>query len=274
MIVVQLSDLHVRPKGRPCNRVIETNALTERAFRAVSRLPFAPDAVLLTGDLADCGLPEEYAELKSLIDRYLPAGKTHAIPGNHDRRDNLIAALGAPLAPTGFVDYIVELADIRVVMLDSVAPGSAHGELRHEQLDWLDASLNAARKTPTMIALHHPPFLTGIGHMDAIALKVPEGLAAVVGRHPQVQRVVCGHLHRQITARLAQATATSAPSVGVAVALDLQPGGPSAFVKEPPAFSVHRWTGPSGFVTHNVFVDDYDGPYPFIMEPEYPGSQN
>jgi len=273
MIVVQLSDLHVRPKGRPCSRVIETNALTERALRAVSRLRDAPDAVILTGDLADCGLPEEYAELKSLMDRYLPAGRTHVIPGNHDRRENLVAAFGAPLGPNGFVDFVVDLGEIRIVMLDSVAPGAAHGELRHEQLDWLDATLDAGRKTPTMIALHHPPFSCGIDHMDAIALKAPEGLAAVVARHPHVQRVVCGHLHRQITARLAQATATSAPSVGVAVVFDLQPGGPSAFVKEPPAFAVHRWTRQSGFVTHNVFVDDYDGPYPFLMEPEYPGAQ-
>lgn len=273
MIVVQLSDLHVRPKGRPCNRVIETNVLTERAFRAVSRLPFAPDAVLLTGDLTDCGLQDEYAELKSLIDRYLPAGRTHVIPGNHDRREMLVAALGAPLATTGFVDYIVDLGDISIVMLDSVAPGAAHGELRHEQLDWLHATLDARRRTPTLIALHHPPFLTGIGHMDAIALKAPEGLAAVVARHPQVQRVVCGHLHRQITARLAHATASSAPSVGVSVAFDLRPGGPSAFVKEPPAFAVHRWTTESGFVTHNVFVEDYEGPYPFVMEAEYPGAE-
>ena len=272
MIIVQLSDLHVRPKGRPCNRVIETNMLVERAFCAVSRLRVAPDAVLLTGDLTDCGLAEEYAELKLMMDRYLPAGKTHVIPGNHDRRENLIAALGAPLSPTGRIDYVVDLGDVRVVMLDSVVSGSAHGELRPEQLDWLDSTLYSERKTPTMIALHHPPFPTGIGHMDEIALKAPEGLAAVVVRHPQVQRVVCGHVHRQITARLAQAIATSAPSVGVAVAFDLEPGGPSAFAKEPPAYSVHRWTAQSGFVTHNVFVEDFDGPYPFVMEADYPGS--
>lgn len=271
MIVVQLSDLHVRPHGKACYRVVETNVLVERAFRAVSRLRVAADAIILTGDLTDCGLAKEYAELKALIDRWLP-GKTHVVPGNHDRRDNLVAALGAPLAQTGFIDYAIDLSPIRIMMLDSLVPGAAHGELRRAQLDWLEATLAAAPDAPTMIALHHPPFATGIGHMDAIALRAPEAFAGVVARHRQVERVICGHVHRQVTARVAQATATIAPSIEVAVAFDLEPGGPSVFVKEPPQFVVRRWTAEIGGVSHNLFVEDFEAPHPFVMDPDYPGA--
>jgi hypothetical protein len=100
--------------------------------------------------------------------------------------------------------------------------------------------------------------------MDAIALREPQAFAAVLARHRQVQRVVCGHCHRAIVAQLGSATVTIAPSVGVAVALDLTPGGPSVFFKEPPAFAIHRWTAESGFVTHTAFVEDFEGPYPFL----------
>lgn len=270
VVVVQLSDLHVRPKGRAYNRIVETNALVERAFRAVARLAPRPDAVVITGDLTECGLPEEYETLRALLGRWLPEG-VHVVPGNHDRRDDLVSAFGLAPAPTGFVDRVVDLGPIRLVLLDTLVPGAGHGALRAEQLDWLDAAL-ASRDAPTMVAMHHPPFLCGIGHMDAITLRAPGAFAATLERHPHVERVVCGHVHRQVVARVGRATASIAPAVGVAVTFDLAPDAPSTFVMEPPAFVVHRWTAESGFVSHTVPVEDFDGPYPFVNDPDYPGA--
>ena len=57
---------------------------------------------------------------------------------------------------------------------------------------------------------------------------------------------------------------TVAPSVGVAVAFDLDPAAASAFVKEPPQFVAHRWTPDAGFVSHTIYVEDFDGPFPFL----------
>ena len=87
MLICQLTDLHVRPVGKPANRLSETNMFTERAFRAVARLDPSPDVVVITGDLTDCGLDEEYANLNRLLRRFLPM-PVFVIPGNHDRRDN------------------------------------------------------------------------------------------------------------------------------------------------------------------------------------------
>ena len=72
MLICQLTDLHVRPVGKPANRTIETNMFTERAFRAVARLNPRPDVVVITGDLTECGLDEEYANLNHLLRRFLP----------------------------------------------------------------------------------------------------------------------------------------------------------------------------------------------------------
>ena len=72
MLICQLTDLHVRPVGKPANRVSETNMFTERAFRAVARLSPRPDIVMITGDLTECGLDAEYANLARLLRKWLP----------------------------------------------------------------------------------------------------------------------------------------------------------------------------------------------------------
>jgi 3',5'-cyclic AMP phosphodiesterase CpdA len=64
---------------------------------------------------------------------------------------------------------------------------------------------------PTVIAMHHPPFTTGIGHMDDMGLVNPQVLEAVVKKHPQVERILCGHLHRSIQRRFAGTLATTCP---------------------------------------------------------------
>ena len=100
--------------------------------------------------------------------------------------------------------------------------------------------------------------------MDAIALTNADAFAAVLARQPQVERLVCGHCHRQIVARVGHAIVTVAPSTAVAVAFDVSEDGPSAFVKEPPQFALHLWSAETGFVSHTLFVEDYEGPYPFL----------
>ena len=50
-----------------------------------------------------------------------------------------------------------------------------------------------------MIALHHPPFQTLIGHMEAIGSLIGAAeLETLVARHPNVERVLSGHIHRSI----------------------------------------------------------------------------
>lgn len=275
MLICQLTDLHVRPVGKPSNRVSETNTFTERAFAAVAAFTPRPDVVILSGDLTECGLPEEYANLAWMIGRYLPM-PVFVIPGNHDRRETLRAALahlpGVSADPV-HVQYTVEDYPVRLVLLDTVVPGYGHGELRPEQLEWLDRTLAAVPDKPTLIAMHHPPFLCGIGHMDKINLQNAPAFAEVIGRHRQVQRIICGHHHRPIVAGVAQAIASICPSVGHQVALSLHPDDPAVFVFEPPAFQLHHWSAGNGFVSHTAYVERFPGPFPFVADPDYPGKR-
>ncbi len=270
--IVQLTDLHVRPRGVAAYRVAETNMLTARALRAVDRLLPAADAVIITGDLTECGLADEYAGLREMLARELHV-PTYVIPGNHDRREVLLRELPGVASHEGFVLYAVDDLPVRLVMLDTVVPGAGHGELCRVRLDWLDSVLAAAPDKPTMIGMHHPPFQCGIGHMDQIALRDPAALLGVLERHRQVQRIVCGHHHRPITAQFGPAIATICPSVAHQVELDLSEDAPSAFVLEPPAYQIHRWRPETGVVSHVALVESYPGPFPFITDPDYPGQR-
>ena len=266
--IVQLTDLHVRPPGLAAYRVCESTMLTERAMRAVARL--RPDVVIITGDLTDCGLPSEYALVDAMIRRLLRC-PVHVIPGNHDRRTELLAGLPGVPAEDGFIHYAVAAGPVRLVMLDTVVPGAGHGSLDGGRLGWLDRTLAADPVTPTMIGMHHPPFLCGIEHMDAINLRDSAEFADVVARHRQVRRIVCGHHHRPVVAQVAHAIASISPSVAHQVELELTPGAPGAFVLEPPAYQIHTWSDTAGFVSHTSLVEEFPGPFPFTLDANYPG---
>jgi 3',5'-cyclic-AMP phosphodiesterase len=272
MLIAQLTDLHVRPVGKPANRVVETNVFTERALRTVAAFQPRPDVLVITGDLTDCGLADAYVNLARMLHRNAPM-PVFVIPGNHDGRDALRKGLGhlpGVTADPHFVQYAVEDYPMRLVLLDTVVPGEAHGELCAERLSFLDRTLAAAPQRPTIVAMHHPPFACGIGHMDRINLRNAAQFTEVIARHKQVERIICGHHHRAITARVAHTIAQIAPSVAHQVEMTLDPEDPGAFVFEPPAFQLHRWSAADGLVSHLVYVERFVGPFPFTGERDKP----
>ena len=266
MLLAQISDLHIKRPGALAYRRVDTAASLARCIARLNALTPRPDAVIMTGDLVDGGSPEEYAHLKSLLATLeLPY---YLVPGNHDDRDALRDAFPerAELRAGGeFVQYALDLGPLRLIALDSVQAGQSGGTLCDARLAWLAAQLDAARGLPVVIALHHPPFDCGIAHMDAIRL-APDAatrLDALVRQHPNVERVICGHVHRPIFARFGGTIASAVPAPAHQVTLDLRADGPSSFMLEPPAFALHRYDPRTGIVTHHAYVEGADGPYPF-----------
>jgi len=271
MLLAQVSDLHLRPVGLPADRVVETNMLAERAFRAIARMRPTVDAVILSGDLTESGLLPEYEVLVAMLGRHLHC-PVLAIPGNHDQRENFrssLAHLPGVTEDAEFVQYSRDLGPLRLLMLDTVVPGAAHGELCIKRREWLERTLKKTPAKPTVVVMHHPPFDCGIAHMDRIKLAQSEEFVAILRRHPEVRRILCGHVHRPTTTRIAQAVATIAPSIAHQVALDLDPAGPSAFVMEPAAFQLHRVDDGGEVVSHIAYVEDFPGPFPFISPSDH-----
>ena len=263
-LLAQVTDMHVKAGGKLSYRVVDTEASLARCVEHMLRLPQVPDAVLFTGDLTDFGKPEEYRNLARIL-APLPM-PYFLMAGNHDDP----AAMRAEFPSHAYLrqgssklDYVIDDFALRIVALDSSVPHKSPGYLGTEQLEWLEETLAAAPKKPTVVAVHHPPFWTGIGHMDRQPLTNPEDLEPVIARHPQVERVLCGHLHRNIVRRFGGTIASTCPSPSHQVALDLADDAASRFVMEPPGFQLHLWRKGAGVVSHTAAIGEFAGPYPF-----------
>jgi 3',5'-cyclic AMP phosphodiesterase CpdA len=263
-IVGQISDLHIKVQGKLSYRVVDCAAMLARCVEEILRLPQRPDVLLVTGDLVDFGRIEEYSHLRRLL-APLPM-PYYLLPGNHDERSALRAAFPehAYLRQwQPYVQYAIEDWPLRIVALDTVIPGEGGGRLDRARLEWLEETLSRSKK-PTLVIMHHPPFPTLIGHMDRIGLEGSDALEKIIARHPQVERILCGHLHRPIQYRFAGTIASTCPSPAHQVALDLAPDAKSHFKMEPPGFQLHAWREGMGVVSHTAFIGDFAGPYPFF----------
>ena len=233
-LLIQLSDPHIGASWGDGDPVAKFAA----AIDGVLALERSPDAVLVSGDLADHAADGEYEELRALLGRI--EAPLYVLPGNHDDRDALRRHFGVPGAGGEPVQYAVELGPMRLVVLDTTVPGQDGGRLDDGRLNWLDAELEAAPGVPTVVAMHHPPFAIGIPAWDAIGLPPADRqrLGEILGRHPHVQRVVAGHVHRAIAAELAGRPVLSVPSTYVQGLLDF--GATELELSDdPPGFGVH-----------------------------------
>ena len=97
--------------------------------------------------------------------------------------------------------------------------------------------------------------------MDRAGLNGIPAFAEIIRRHPQVERILCGHLHRAIESRFAGTIAGTAPSTAHQVALDLRPEARLSFTLEPPGYQLHYWREGAGLVTHTANIGDWPGPY-------------
>src|SRR5277367_1103975 len=82
--IAQISDLHIKPPGSLAYGRVDTAKALEHCVTALNEIKPAPDFVVISGDLADTPLAEEYEYFKRLL---APLKVPFAsLPGNHDSR--------------------------------------------------------------------------------------------------------------------------------------------------------------------------------------------
>ncbi|MGJ7522165.1 phosphodiesterase [Variovorax sp. LT1P1] len=251
MLICQLSDLHIRPAGQRYKGVADSNRMLGDAIRHIHTLDVRPDLVVLTGDIVDHGHPDEYAHARALLaDLTIPY---LVMPGNHDDRDHLRAAFAdhAYLPATGPLHYCIDTHPVRLIALDAAG------------LDWLRTTLAQDTARPTVVMLHHPPFVSGIPYMDAYRLRDAASLAEVIGAFRNIEAVLCGHVHRSMFRRWAGTVVCACPSTTTEIALRLAPDAKPASFMGPPACMLHRWDPADGLVSHTSYIGDFEGPYDF-----------
>jgi 3',5'-cyclic-AMP phosphodiesterase len=266
ILIAQISDLHIKRPGELAYGKVDTAAALARCVDALNSFVPAPDLVVISGDLVDTPSVSAYGHLKRLLTPLrIPLA---AIAGNHDGRGMLrdvwpdcdYAQCG------GALNWQRSVGDLDIVLVDSSVPGEPHGMLDEPTLKWLDTTLGASSTRPALLFLHHPPFTTGIDHMDRQNLRNADALADILRRHERARLIAAGHVHRATLTTFAGIAATICPAPNHAVALDLDGHLPSSFMVEPPAFHLHAWFPGERFgsvVTHLVPIGDFDGPHPF-----------
>jgi 3',5'-cyclic-AMP phosphodiesterase len=267
VLIAQISDLHIKRPGERAYEMVDTAAALERCIAHLNGFRPRPAFVVISGDLVDRGLEAEYAHVRRLLKALeLPFA---AIPGNHDERQHFRGAFSDQTfaRASGPANLRIEVGGLVLLLLDSSMPGKDYGELDAETLRWLDDELAAAPDRPALLFLHHPPFPTGIAHMDRQNLRNAPQLAAVVERHAQVRVIAAGHVHRAVTTLFAGVPASICPAPNHAVDLDLAAERPPSLRVEPPAFHLHAWFKGGRFgtlVTHFVPIGEFPGPHPFF----------
>lgn len=234
-LLVQLSDPHIGGEWAPG---ADSVAGLEATVAAVRALPQPPDAVVVTGDLADHAADAEYEVVREMLASI--GAPFHVLPGNHDDRRALHRHFGVPGGDGEPVQYAVDLGPLRLLVLDSTRPGEDSGALDGGRLEWLDAELAAAPDVPTLLALHHPPLVTGLPAWDDMAPAHRSALGELVARHAQVRRIACGHLHGVMTGELGGAPVVVAPSTYVQALPDFDSG------------KIELAVAPAGFAVHAV----------------------
>jgi 3',5'-cyclic AMP phosphodiesterase CpdA len=260
-LIAQLTDTHVVAWDTDTELYVDNNARAAMAVAMLDAEVPAPVAVVMTGDLVNDARPEEYAALTELLAPLrmpvLP------LPGNHDDRALVRATFSDfDWADCEHLSWVQVVDGVRIVGLDSTRPGSHGAEFDTERAEWLASALAAPHEGATLLAMHHPPFITGIEWMDRAGFVGLDVLVEIVSSS-SVDRIICGHMHRPIGASVGGVAAQVSMSTVQHVALDLAPGAAVSLVRDPVGYQLHRIDG-TDVVTHSRYIDT--GQHPFVPD--------
>jgi Icc protein len=248
--LIQFTDLHLYAREDGALRGVPTLPSARAALAHAQLGAWPPDALLVTGDIVQDD-PGGYAHFRRLFGALqLPV---LCLPGNHDDPTRLREALAeAPFLTGGHL----ELGRWRILLLDSVVPGAAQGELRHSSLVALDAALAQADERPALVCLHHHPVPMHSLWLDQVGLANAEAFFAVIDRHPNVRGILWGHVHQSYDGlrngvRLLGTPSTCAQFRPLAEAFELDP--------RPAAYRTLELHPDGTIVTDVVWVDAANG---------------
>jgi len=193
-MVIQISDTHIVAEGLLHDRV-DSFANLASIFEQIERSPERPDAVVLSGDLADHGGATEYDRLRALVEPFAERLGVPVVyvPGNHDDLEQFRTSLFGGLGE-GPIDQTVWVDGLRIICLDSSVLGGHHGELSSTQLEALARELAKPAPEGTIVAIHHPPIPSPVKIVNLLSLRDPEKLAEVI-RGTDVMMLLAGHAH-------------------------------------------------------------------------------
>ncbi len=224
-----LLDLAAKPSWK--DRVVSVGRPLDAALRygrllaALRRAAQSAAHVLISGDLAETGSLGQYESLAMALDASgLDAGRVTMLPGNHDRYDADDAwerALRGPLAPWAqsaahsAQHVAIELGSARLVAFDASRTQNilrSAGHVCDALLETLagEARAAAAAGKHLVLALHHPPHLSGVRAWHAMNGLLGAQRLIDMMRSWAATTLLHGHTHTERMVAIGQHRAYSA----------------------------------------------------------------
>jgi 3',5'-cyclic-AMP phosphodiesterase len=202
---IHISDTHINPDPTYIKSYAQYTPMVgaKALVQAVQALPFTPDFILHTGDVAYDPDPAVYPAVQALFSPL--SVPIHYLVGNHDDgRDLQRVLLGRAEADIqDFLYYTFEAKGVQVVCLDSNGdhdPERPSGTVTDAQLAWLDTICTADDPRPLVVAIHHNVIPMGVPWLDDW-MRLENGAAVhaclTQARH-RLRGVFFGHIHQNI----------------------------------------------------------------------------
>ena len=198
-VIAHISDTHFDGSERAATRCRRTMAYLRDCDL---------DAILITGDLTDHGVIEEYEEVKAELVADVPV---LLLPGNHDDRAAYRRVLLGEDG-TAPINEVRRVGGVLFALCDSTIPGENPGRFAPETLDWL-AGVLAGADAPVLVCFHHHPVRLHHALLDSIRLRNPDDLAAVLRASTTAAGVLCGHAHAAAAGTFAGLPLVAAPGI-------------------------------------------------------------
>ncbi|MCX4745595.1 metallophosphoesterase [Kitasatospora sp. NBC_01287] len=249
IVIAHLSDTHLDGGQRGIER-------TRAVMDHLEGLPHDLDAVLVTGDIADHGLPAEYESARRLLTSRHPV---MLCPGNHDERAAFRQYLLGEPASAAPINQVRQTAGVVIALCDSSVPGRDEGCLEDETLAWLAAVLaQSPPEVPVLVGFHHPPAPLHIPFVDGIRQFGAERLGALTDRHPNLAAFLCGHAHTAAATTFAGRPLRVAPGVVSTLRLPWEHRAhpeDHVHLDQPPALAFHVLDDEGRLTTHYRWVN-------------------
>lgn len=226
--ILHVSDTHFRAEPGTGPTGVDADTQLERVLQNVLESGIRPDAIVLTGDLADDGEPAAYQRLRALV---VPFANTLAtqllmLPGNHDDRAAMREHLFGVLPSTTPIHASIAVRGLRIIGIDTTLADWHHGLVEPAELEWLAGELAQPAPDGTILALHHPPVRTRILPLQVLELQEQDRLAEVVSGS-DVRMILGGHLHYPTASSFAGIPVFA----GGAVSTFIDPGAPADVIE-------------------------------------------
>lgn len=246
--IAQISDLHLVDSGELLYDERDTSVHFSHVTEELNRIKPAVDLVLMTGDLVDHPKIENYMQLKNIASRL--QAPYYVLPGNHDDPQMMINIFkeGGHYPDTGPTrQYAIECGNIQILMLNSHHDHTELADYNGEKVKWLKEALEKCQK-PTMLAIHHPPMITGIPYVD-MAGDWFKPIADLINEHSHVELIICGHAHCDLVGMISGVPvymmSSQAHLLECARDMDVAP----SFIRQSAPAVIHSWSAKTGFLS-------------------------